>query len=356
MRGQSERLSKKVLELRRGGLEFQAIAEALKVEDEDAVRRLYKEALDAVLDIDEHEEAMRAEIDRIDRLHRALWPKALKGDVAAVDRIARLSTRRLELISAVRRESGRQRKTAESCGNSVKWEGENGPRDAGTSGGMTDCKGVDMPNHSAHLRPRRNVRARFSKIASARDTIEGFAHDMDVCGLTYGQFSLLDLVDAALEITGPADVVICTWSAGFYDVEAAERFRDSGRLRSIRFIMDSSGKRGQATVGDVAEIFGADCIRATRTHAKFVLITNEEWKVLITSSMNLNLNPRCEQFEMTDDKERHGMFMEFVNTVFEELPGGDTGDRQLPLLQGMDAVKPNFGYRVGGQIKTGRWD
>lgn len=57
----------------------------------------------------------------------------------------------------------------------------------------------------AHLRPNRRVRARFSKVASARDTIRGF---------TFGQFSLIDLIQAALEIAGPADVTISTWSAG----------------------------------------------------------------------------------------------------------------------------------------------
>ena len=64
---------------------------------------------------------------------------------------------------------------------------------------------------TAHVRPKRRTRARFSKVASARDTIAGFGPDMDVAGLTYGQFSLIDLIQAALEITGPADVTISTW-------------------------------------------------------------------------------------------------------------------------------------------------
>lgn len=213
-----------------------------------------------------------------------------------------------------------------------------------------------MPHATAHLRPKRNTRARFSKVASARDTIAGFGHEMDVAGLTYGQFSLLDLIQATLEITGPADVAIATWSAGFYDVEAAERFRDSGMIRSIRFVMDSSGKRGQATVGDVAEIFGEESVRATRSHAKFALVSNDEWDVLITSSMNLNLNPRCEQFEMTDDPERAAVFHEFVDAVFTDLPEGTRGDRQLPGLFDMDAVQPNTGVAAAARIKTGRWD
>lgn len=205
----------------------------------------------------------------------------------------------------------------------------------------------------SHLRPKRKTRARLSKVAPARDTIRGFDHDMDVVGLTFGQFSMLDLIDATLEITGPADVVISTWSAGFYDVEAAERFRDSGRLKSIRFIMDSSAKRGQASVGDVAEMFGAENVRATRLHAKFAIVTNADWHVLITASMNLNLNPRCEQFEMTDDVERAGMFLEFADSLWSELVEGDTEDRKLPGLQNMDAVQPDLGIEITPTIKMG---
>lgn len=210
-----------------------------------------------------------------------------------------------------------------------------------------------MTQAIAHPRPSRKARARLSKVASARDTIDGFGHGMDVVGLTFGQFSLLDLIEAALELTGPADVTISTWSAGFYDVEAAERFRDSGLLRSVRFVMDSSAKRGQASVGDVAGIFGADAVRATRSHAKFVLVTNADWSVVITTSMNLNLNPRLEQFEMTDDAERCGMFTDFVDALFAELAEGDTEDRQMPGLSDLDWVQPHLDVEVGA-VSMGR--
>lgn len=212
-----------------------------------------------------------------------------------------------------------------------------------------------MTEAQAHVRPKRKTRTRLSKVANAADTIAGFDHGMDIVGLTFGQFSLIDLIEATLDITGPADITISTWSAGFYDVEAAERFRDNGKLLSIRFVMDSSAKRGQATVGDVAQIFGADSVRATRSHTKFVLIKNQDWDVLITSSMNLNLNPRLEQFEMTDDPERAAMFHTFVDGLFAELPEGDTEDRKLPALASMETVKPSGQIRMG-KAKAGRWD
>ena len=217
---------------------------------------------------------------------------------------------------------------------------------------------------TVHVRPKRRTRARFSKVASARDTIAGFGHDMDVAGLTFGQFSLIDLIQAALEITGPADVTISTWSAGFYDIDAAERFRANGLMRSIRFVMDAASmKKGQASVYDIADLFGPESIRTTRTHAKFALVRNEEWSVVITSSMNLNLNPRCEQFEMTDDAERCGLFAAFVDALFEELPAGGArsknGDQSLPAVNGLDAVQPRLGIALGkiqdvGFVSIGR--
>ena len=216
---------------------------------------------------------------------------------------------------------------------------------------MTNGTGI------AHVRPVRKTRARLSKIANARDTIEGFGHGMDIAGLTFGQFSLLDLLQATLDITGPADVAIATWSAGLYDADAAARFVNDGRITSIRFLMDSGlEKRGQATAVQIADLFGANAIRTTRSHAKFVTVTNGDWSVLITSSMNLNLNPRCEQFEMTDDADRCALFVGYVDELFREIPAGG-GKRanydSLPALTRMDGVQPKLGIEITPKIRTG---
>jgi hypothetical protein len=207
---------------------------------------------------------------------------------------------------------------------------------------------------TTQVRKVRKARHRLSKVANARDTIAGFDRETDVVGLTYGQFSLLDLIEATLELTGPADVIISTWSAGFYDLDAAVRFRDNGLLLSCKFLMDSSAKRGQATPGDVAELFGQDAVRTSRSHAKFVLIRNETWQVVITSSMNLNLNPRVEQFDMTDDPERYAFFMEFVQSVWDDLPEGWVEDRRLPPATGLKHVEPDLGLEIG-KVTVGQW-
>lgn len=202
---------------------------------------------------------------------------------------------------------------------------------------IRESLGASVNIKTSHLRSNRRTHARFNRAGTARQSIAGFDHDTDILGLTYGQFSLIDIIQATLGITGPADVVIATWSAGFYDLEAAEHFRDCGMIRSIRFVMDSGrAKRGQAGVHDVRDVFGEDCYIQIRTHSKFVLITNEEWDVCITSSMNLNKNIRCEQFEMTDDAERCDMLRDFVDAGFRECPPSRSFGRTMPGLETVD--------------------
>lgn len=190
-------------------------------------------------------------------------------------------------------------------------------------------KPADVRNRGVGAR-----RARFSRVGSARVMLRGFSRGEMVTGLTFGQFSLIDLLQATLEVTGPADVAIATWSAGFYDVEAAEGFRDSGLIRSIRFVMDSSQqKRGQATAFDVGDVFGFENVRTARSHAKFATVTNESWSVAITSSMNLNLNQRVDQFQLVDDADTARLFLDFVDALFRDEFSVE--ERSMPALRGL---------------------
>lgn len=60
-------------------------------------------------------------------------------------------------------------------------------------------------------------------MAPAHELIKDLGHGDMITGLTFGQFSLIDLIQATLRVTGPADVAISTWSAGFYDIDAAQK-------------------------------------------------------------------------------------------------------------------------------------
>lgn len=88
-------LANQVLGFRRAGVQFDVIADRLNMTP-TAAKALFDQALAA------HDpEFQRAlETDRLDRLHAAVWPRALKGELDAVDRVLKLSERR-ERVSAV---------------------------------------------------------------------------------------------------------------------------------------------------------------------------------------------------------------------------------------------------------------
>ncbi|MFW6776085.1 hypothetical protein ACOACO_17510 [Nocardioides sp. CPCC 205120] len=86
----------KVLELRRAGLGFDTIAKQLRFRDAAGAHAAYERALaEAVpLTIDDRR---RLELERLERLQTPLWPKAMKGDLAAVAELGRLARERMAI-------------------------------------------------------------------------------------------------------------------------------------------------------------------------------------------------------------------------------------------------------------------
>ena len=137
-----------------------------------------------------------------------------------------------------------------------------------------------------------------------------------VFGLTCGQFSLLDLVRALLDRTGPADVRISTWSTGICDAEAAKWLITSGGITRLRLYTDRSFPTRQPTyAAALVGMFGEQSIVCTDVHAKIACISGGDWRIVVRSSMNLNKNPRFEQYDIDDNP---AMF-DFVSAWLDEL-------------------------------------
>ena len=170
---------------------------------------------------------------------------------------------------------------------------------------------------STKTESKKSIARRIGAI-NASEAISGFTKTNRVTGLTNGAFSLISLIDAVLDITGEANVIISTWSAGFYDVTAVNQLIESGKIKDFKIILDRSYKSRQAQYSTtVEELFGLENIRTTNTHAKFVLIQNDEWNVCIRSSMNLNENKRCENFDVDNDIDVYNLFYNFVSELFK---------------------------------------
>lgn len=180
----------------------------------------------------------------------------------------------------------------------------------------------------------------LSRQASARESIGHLEKSTDTFILTYGQFSLIDAVIAVLRQTGPADVSISTWTAAHAHLERAAELMQTDLIRSFRMIVDRSFEGRQPEYAHhMRKLFGPQCIRAIRTHAKFVLIRNDEWNVVIRTSMNLNHNARLENIEISEDRGFADFFQAVVDDVFAEVGEGQNAS-DIPGLQTIDDGQP----------------
>lgn len=160
---------------------------------------------------------------------------------------------------------------------------------------------------------------------SAAEAVAHLERDgMELFGLTRGQFSLTDLLQAVLTRTGPAALSISTWTAAHADVETMMGLLSSGQITSCRWLVDQTFvRRVPALAAQIRRQFGDDCIRVTKTHAKFCTIVNQSWQVALRSSMNLNQNPRLESFQIGHDPE----LCAFLDAALDDI--WQRQDRQL---------------------------
>jgi hypothetical protein len=106
--------------------------------------------------------------------------------------------------------------------------------------------------------------------------------------------NLHDVLSQVISITGPANIVLCSWSISVPAIKTIIKLKETG------FIMFSFGVIDLRTRKDHAEAFGMvlntfDGVRIFPCHAKVIVIQNKDWNVTIAGSANLTQNPKAER-------------------------------------------------------------
>ena len=165
-------------------------------------------------------------------------------------------------------------------------------------------------------KPRRTVQ-RTINAGSAAEAVGPIRSGIEIYGLSKGQFSLIELLMHCLDATGPADVTISTWTAAGADLAHTNTLLRDGRIRSCRWLVDFSFPARQPSYcAQLRDLFGDNAIRCTANHAKFVMIRNDAWNIVVRTSMNLNLNRRLESYEISDDTDLADWLTVIVDEAF----------------------------------------
>jgi hypothetical protein len=171
-----------------------------------------------------------------------------------------------------------------------------------------------MASSSSPAARRRTAKQSFQTAAECIGVLEPGA---SLFAITRGQFSMIDAVLACLDQTGPAAVSLWTWTVAEYEVECLEALQNSGRITGGRLVIDYGARNKNAgIIANWKRSYGADSVRYVVNHAKIATIQTDRYKLLLRGSMNLNMNPRFEQFDLTEG----GPDFDLVKEVEDELP------------------------------------
>lgn len=228
---------------------------------------------------------------------------------------------------------------------------------------------VDSAGHRVNV-PAARRRHRMLRTNNARLALEGFLDDVRAepgghwyeFWRTTGDFSLLDLILTLLDVAGPSDVAVETWSAGLYDMEVLNRFVSSNDIKSFRIVLDVSFKnnRGNAPDGTgyaaiLEDVFGAGAIRTTRTHCKNVVVSGGAHEFVILSSANLNENKRAEWFVVSNDPGLVAFTRLVVDELFDGIDPGWHPDRGAEQLGRIDATGNTLGAEPMTDLGVLEW-
>lgn len=178
----------------------------------------------------------------------------------------------------------------------------------------------DIEAPTTFLRPKQIAKRELRdvrKIKLASEAIAGLNHDVEIYGFTKGQFSLLQLLTACLDVIGPATLTLSTWTAARHEIQSMEKLVQEGRLLSMRWLIDFTfSRRDPEAANQIRKTFGLESVRVAQNHSKFALFENDAWKLVLRTSMNLNMNPRFEDFTIAHDPELAGFLGQLLDDIW----------------------------------------
>ena len=110
---------------------------------------------------------------------------------------------------------------------------------------------------------------------------------------TDGKWSLHQLVEHLLAVTGPAHVYLATWTITEDPVRSLVRLRESGAIRDLYALLNHKVReRCPAAFHLALQQFSG--VGEAKCHAKSTVLMNDDWALSIVGSANYSRNPRLE--------------------------------------------------------------
>lgn len=108
-----------------------------------------------------------------------------------------------------------------------------------------------------------------------------------------GLWSMHELLLYLLSYTGPAKVLITTFSISEVAIRSFLSAIDNGLITEINLLVDYSTKKNKLDLVSFASNV-VNQIKVANNHSKLILIENSEWSIVVNGSANMSPNLRYE--------------------------------------------------------------
>lgn len=152
---------------------------------------------------------------------------------------------------------------------------------------------------------------------------------------TKGLSSIRDLISWLLRRFGPAEQVdLSIWSFGLSNGDSVNEWIERGQVGRVRWLVDPSCRARQPGRWErLLEWFSPEDIRLCQTHAKVFRVLWADREIAITSSANLNHNPRFEWLSVEVDPPVVALVAKWFDREF---------DRACDITASEPAVRKEF--------------
>lgn len=165
------------------------------------------------------------------------------------------------------------------------------------------------------------VRARSARAVEsfgcAAEAIGPVEAGMSLFAITRGQWSMIDAILHVLDCVGEARISLWTWTVAEYEIQVLTRLRRDKRLKAGLLVIDHGARNKNAgLIREWKETFGPESVRYVLNHAKIATVEGGGLRLALRGSLNLNYNPRFEQFDITEG----GPDFDLIRQIEDELP------------------------------------
>lgn len=133
---------------------------------------------------------------------------------------------------------------------------------------------------------------------------------------SWGNFNLVRLLAYILKQTGPAHVMMTSYSFSARSIELLKNKLDTGAILSFKVIVDNRVKTiSPKPFQMLMQSFEYRCISV---HAKVAVVWNDDWKISIVTSQNATDNPKLERGTIFTDPEVFNFDHKILSSEFDK--------------------------------------